>query len=84
MKYYQATVRYIVPETTVTGKVQLRTKRDQYLINAQSITSAQQTVTAMLGSLYDNFEIIGIKQSIICGVINEVKDVLSIDKQEKD
>jgi len=28
MKYYQATVRYIVPETTVTGKVQLRTKRD--------------------------------------------------------
>jgi hypothetical protein len=29
-----------------------------------------------LGSLYDNFEIIGIRESTICGVINEIKDVL--------
>lgn len=82
MKYYQATVRYVIPETTVTGKVQLKTKRDQYLVNSETITTAQQTLTAMLGSLYDNFEIIGIKESIICGVINEVKDVLE-SKQEK-
>jgi hypothetical protein len=27
-KYYQATVRYSVPETTATGKTQLKTKRD--------------------------------------------------------
>lgn len=76
-KYYQATVRYSVPEITATGKTQLKTKRDQYLVNAESITSAQQTLTATLGSLYDNFEIIAIKQSIIRGVITEVQDVLA-------
>ena len=79
-KYYQATVRYSVPEPTATGKTQLKTKRDQYLVNAQSITSAQKTITSVLGSLYDNFEIISIKQSTIKGVITQVKDVLVDDK----
>ena len=81
MKYYQATVRYTISEFTSTGKEQLRIKRDQYLINSQTISSAEQTLRAVLGSLYDNFEIIGIRESTICGVINEVKDVL-INKQE--
>lgn len=79
-KYYHVIVRYNIIQQTATGKEQIVVKRDQYLVNAQSITSAEKTITSVLGSLYDNFEIISIKQSTIKGVITQVKDVLVDDK----
>jgi hypothetical protein len=74
-KYYIATVKYMVEEMSKTGKTSFKSRRDDYLINAESITAAETTLNGLLGGVYDNFEIVGIRESSIVGVINEVKDV---------
>lgn len=76
LKYYLATIKYFIQQETKTGKPKFRTKKDEYLINAKSITSAQKSLRAVLGSVYDSFEVAGIRQSNIVGVMNQVQDVL--------
>lgn len=76
LKYYYATIKYLIEQETPTGKLKYKSKKDDYLINAKSITSAQTTLKGILGGIYDSFEITAIKESNIVGVINQVQDVL--------
>jgi hypothetical protein len=78
LKYYLATIKYMLEEESKTGKISFKTKSESYLINAASITSAEKSIKTLLGGIYDSFEVSGIKESNIVAVLDETKDLLKV------
>ena len=82
-KYYYATIRHAIQQETASGKIKIKFKKDNYIVHATNITQAETILKSILSSVYDNFQIIGIKQSDISGIINDVEDVLKQGERKK-
>ena len=58
-KYYEVTIRYMVPVEKPNGKIAYKSKKDVHLVNTESISLAQKLVKMILGSVYEQFQVVG-------------------------
>lgn len=79
-KYYIATVKYgkqLQDKLTKDGTPKLTYIKEDYLVNSVSIANAEKTLHALLTAVYQVFQIISIKQSNICGIVNEIENLFT-------
>ena len=77
-KYYTATIKYLKPEQSKTGKTTFVKKTNKYLVNSSSIPKVYQTLNALLTNVYDNFQIVSVSQSEYAGFFNQIEDSLRV------
>ncbi len=83
-KYYNAVIRYVTQlkdKKTKDGQPKKLFTKQEYLVNSTSISNAEKLLKSLLSAVYDVFEIISIKQSNICGVVNQIENLFT-KKQE--
>ena len=73
--YYNVIVKYLLAENSgKDDKVKFKTQREQYLVKADTISNAQKRIKGFITGIYDDFEIVSIKESRILAVVQGIED----------
>lgn len=84
-KYYIATikcVKYVPDKYDKEGNQKSAFMKQQYLVNSTSISNAEKTLQGLLMAVYQTFEIISIKESNICGIVNQVQNIFKRSQEQ--
>ena len=84
-KYYIATIKCIKQDKQKfdkEGNPKKTFTKEDYLVNSSSISNAEKTLQGLLGAIYDAFEIISIKESSICGIVNQIENAFTDSQGE--
>lgn len=83
-KYYIATIKcstYVKDKYDKQGNPKIAYIKEQYLVNSTSISNAEKTLQGLLMAVYQQFQIVSIKESNICGVVNQIQNAFSANQE---
>ena len=93
MKYYEVTVEIKSETEDSKGNVRIKTLKENYLVDAMSVTEAEARVVKLFSGFSQDFQVVGVKSSKIIEVVESdaddakkslVKISQRLKEQEKD